>query len=1111
MPVYDTASVGLLVPWPAVQESTRSATLSSVSSRGASCGRPVADQATDALPVATGSWSSPPGGGTGYTFRVQRGGHVGPFASTWAWKDDTEATTSYRGHDWPTHVHRCQTLTARSGETALNLDMVTLPSGRVVGVQAVLLSGGEMEIRAFWLETDSITGCSAGDEIVIVTEDTAHAKYEGWNLSISGTPLNQPSVAYWQEEGRVLCAIRYVVGSLSSAIGQVALFESTDEGASWSLRNRDALVEPYQGGTSWRSSHGAFKLRRCGSNWSALSCYASNTSARYVEQWAGTTPDHLTLIERSELDVVEIDATGDGDGLQVIGVQYDGAGSREDIVCWRLGSAFQPLSETESVSVTTPTGGVVAGFYPTICLDTDGLLWAVYLDSGQRYTYAAYSLDRGATWLAPGYYPLETAANANLECCALTYHRGGLLYAAAVDNGADWNAAVGQRGFLYRLGGWDNAPLPEVPTRDGSRGRLGFGLPYSTTWTWGTGGANNCLSWFPTVLFTSTSPVGALTGAAPVVTIPDGADPYAVFTDAGAGSYVTWTPTAITYTDNGIIAEVDCKLDAAGTSALADNRIIQVRLPDVAGGGANIVEVSVRLATGSFDLYDERAGAVLQSVALAGTTRRLYRLVISGTDVALYYRQPSEQVWTQVTATTSSGASAAAERVRVGATGVGKGQSIRFYGVRFVGTVGLMGPRDPAQALAAANVLGRGTNTSPDQIYGGVRLQWKDGPLHPGHTWTLSPRYEYGPELLTARDHPSQSDRWQSSADGAVVDFVYQPAGGSLWRPPGSIFGMLLYADGVETLTVAGRDSTGTYQTLITANPNSGFTALSYTAPVTGGVTGYGLRPNTTGSTASRPWAQDELAGGWVRVITSGAAYRITGNTEGLWGPNSSLKPTLYLEGWDGAEPSTGTLTVYPPVSLHVVPERDPGTGYDRIRVRIAAAANTVEGRYTAKVVLGSVYTPGRRYSHGRVPSLEPKARGVETPGGRVFYDPEQPLVRYGRFAWADPYGTGDYYQYTANTGPEARLVASGGTQAASLVSATHLTLAAILRGIGGPARTLVYIPQVPATLSAWSTSDPERFLYGRIVGNLVTPRPWGDEGRNEEVMISEVTVEEAT
>lgn len=1116
MLVYDpNGYVGFIVPWSTVQKATWSESLSSLSSASPIPGFPEPDQDGDGLLNASGDWETPYGTGAGYVARVQRGGNVGPAAATFAVKDSAEADTSYRGHAWPTYARRMWPTAVRAGETAGPTDMVTLLSGRVVMVCGVR-TGATREIRALLIDDEALVGGTAGDEIVVVTSDTAHAKYEAWDLI---DPAGRPSIAYWEEENRVLIAVPYLTGT-TDKFGQVALFESTDEGATWAKRTGAALVKPFK--DAIHTSYGNYVLRRVGASWVWLGDYVTTGPSYHTEAYAGTSPDHMTLVEDAVLGsqgLQNISAAGDGDGLLVLGVSRSG-GAAYDVVCYRLGSAWQPLSETPSASLTDNLSGPIAGYYPVAAFDPDGTIWAVFIDATKTVAMLVYSIDHGESWLPGGYHPYESgdaggtakmASTIGLGSQSLACYRGGLLFSMRTDNGGDWGAAT-SRGFVLALGGWDNQPLAYLPGATRSETRLGYGASYTVSgWAWSTV-PESCLSWFPPTVITATDPPATATGAAATYTFTDGAEPYAEFADAGAGSFAGWTSAsgvAATYQGTGFVAEVDGYLSVTGTSAGADNRIIDVRLPSVVGGGGGSVKlhVSIRVEAGNIILYDERAGSALVTVAIAGNVRRKYRLVVANTSVSMLYRTPSAQVWTQVTATASTGASADAEHIQVGAL-TSKGQTLRIYSVQFVGQCGPQGPYDLAHAITAANILGRPASRRPTPINGGLGLSWRRGPLHPGSTWTVPKSAEYPPELVGCRDYPSISDRWRSSADNLAQHWVWEPAGGQLWRPPGAIFGMLIYGDGISTVTLSGRDAGGTLQALITADLSTGLTGLSYTAPSTAApLSGGSLRPNTTGSTAGRPWRENELAGGWVRVATSGAAYRITGNSEGLWGPSAHLKPTLYMADWDGAEPATGTITIYPPVSLHVAPEQNPGTGYDQLHLSITSTANTVDGRYELKAVIGSVFTPGRKNSHGRVPSLEPVARGVETAGGQVYYDPGQPLRKVGRLTWADPYGTADYYGYTSVIGPNAVKMTSGGTQPMTFVSATHRQFEGVMELLGGPARGLVYLPRVRPQLTAWSTADPDMFLYGRITSTITTPRPYGDEGVREEATISEIVV----
>ena len=1108
--VYDpNGNVGLGVPWTVLEASTYSGTLSNVSSRTPIPAQPVADQDSDALPIALNEWESPPASSPAYKLRIQHGGNVGGGA-TWAWKGSDEADTSYRGHDWPTRVRRMWAAAAQTGETAGAVDMVTLPSGRVVVVAGVRTAASANEIRALWIEDETLAGGTAAGEIVLASEDSADPTYRGWSMVAAA---GYPSVVYWEEERLVLCAVRYLYATGRRV--QVAIFQSADEGVTWTLRTPTALAAPIVDTT--RGSYGSLVLRRCGGSWVLLDEWrdTAGTPVLMYTQWAGTSPDEFVEVESSTLDAgdpatgaVQLHAAGDGDGLVVVGSGYD-SGAPSDVGMWRLGSAWMPLSEATRVSMTLWLGSAIAGSYPAVTLDPDGTLWAVYVAENEDVVHLVYSRDRGETWWPGGFHPLETDASAPIRYLGISTYRGGLLLHVGQANGASWLPGT-LRSFLVALGGWDNSPLPYLP-RTSAEARIGFGQESISGMSWGAANSS-CLSWFPPVDLTTPTPNATLLGAAPVSAFPDGDEPTITLGDAGAGSYIEWrnaAGVAIKYDTQGFIGEVDCALTTAGASTSADNVAIKVRLPNAAGSA--IVHVSIRLGPTDVVLFDEAAsggaGAALATVAIPGTTRREYRLVIAGTRVAMSYRVPGEQVWTQVTATASTGA-AAVELITVGAIATA-GQTMTVYRVSFVGTSGPRTTTDLSYPLAVAHLLGRRCAPAGVPMRLGIQVGWRRGPLHPGHTWTLGETAEYPPESVLCRDYPSPSDAWESSTDGVQMEWVWEPLGGQLWRPPGALFFLaVLAADGIDQIVLAGRDDAGTYQDLVTANLASGSSGLSYSAPTTGSATGGALRPAGTGTAATRPWRENELAGGWVRVATSGAAYRITGNTPGLWSPDAALRPTVYVDGWDDTEPATGTLTIYPPGSLHVSAEQDPAEGYDRIRLRIVASADTVEGRYRLKVAIGSVFLPGRRYSYGRNPSVEPVARGVETAGGRSFYDPNQPLRRYARFAWADPYGTRDYHSYSAS-GPNALLLASGGAHAHSFVSATHRELEGIMRLLGGPGRCLVYLPRVESQLTAWSTTDPERWLYGRITSALTTPRPYGDEGVREEVTVSELTMAE--
>lgn len=1066
---------GLIVPFAFLDADHRSAGISSLTEATPEPGTPEPDASNVGAMTcyAAGEQTS-----TAYDLQLVRGGLPVAGSATFQWK--TSTASAYQGQDWPTYLHEAIYLGPTGAQIGHWPDAIRLTDGTVLVVHVVEDGFGYKELRAYRIAEDStVTGATAGSETVILTQDPAADEYFGaLGLADFFSGGLVPSVVYLPDLDRVVVYLQ--VEYVGADILQLVAFSSADDGVTWSLWSGDCLRQPQ---TTTDRTYSGLAVRRIGDALLMFQCFSISGPDYFVEQWASIDGGiSFDLIETVNTDQHRPRAADSEDGRDF----YLWTRDISDGIGYvrRFGSPYQLLSETAAVAWATGATGTGTAAYSAGYVDEQGVIWTLAIDGTAQEIWAAYSEDQGATWHAAGYNPFATGTGSDtFEFIAACPRNGGaLVLTSLVDAG--WDTGAREKLIACQCGGWTTQTLPALASGDDYQhtGRLGMGAPFYGSWEYGADTA----TWIPLDAPADMGWTAAGT-ATESNTQTIGSEPYRqIATSAAARSYA-WAPT-LDFTD-GVIFEIDCQITSGGSASTYVARI-------TGDDGASTYTLLLYVGPSAVSVYDAEATATLFSAAIAGTTRRRYRLVARKDSVSLHYLTDTAGAsWVTVgaAAPTGTGGTTTAE-IQWGLLAT-ETTTIRVW---FVGFTCHVGPRDvEGLTHGAVDVLGAPCSARPTYISAGLRVAFSDGPGAPGDAWSLAPAYLYSADYATPSPVPSRSVRWRTTADetASVLGWLTD---GPVFLPP--VIAGVLYGP-ITSATLQGRDSSNAWVTLLTWDFTDGLTQ-GYQAALIGSTSGGMLQPGD--ATGSRYFARNELAGGHV-ILDSGTAYTITSNTEGWFDSTATVRCMITVSGWDDTESDTGTVQICPPGCLAVNSKIDTTETYSAFRLSISSA-KTATGDYRVKVIAGELHVFSTQYAHGRVISVDPRNVSAEAASGAVFVEAPSALVRTVRFAWTDPYDASRPY---ADTEEWVLLDSDVGSEAVGLVGAEHLSLQGLLAELQGAYKPIVYVSGLPFDPDGFSTTDPEYFLYGRLVSAIESPRTWGSEQADEVVTVSEIAIRE--
>lgn len=1053
---------------------------------------------------------------TTYNVICLRGGYVAD--AEFAWASVVSGTVGdYRGCNFPNlamDVHNIGGGTT-SATTAGWPESIRTNTGRVVWVWCkTTLIGTVRSIQVSYSDNlISITG--ADNSITLLSEDSGEDTYYVYTLDGPDCVC-----ARWDDEREVIQVWVRVVDPANS-LTQYVLFESDDDAVTWTLVQRNCLVNPYNPSDTLRRPvvglvAGTLMLLQPEDDSSSaytLTQFLSRDRGRTFELISSDASDHRRF------SMVEFN-----NSLQIAAVNW----STNDVEVLRIATAYDP--------VITQTWDVVTG------LTNQGHV-ALAVQHGRLYLFTTpashHSLEvRCSTtgdandWDYIGHDMLTfegAATNLDIEKLSAVGAFGGVALAFQVN---DTGVSTPFRNHLFalRCGGWNTVTTPRISPAGGDReGRVAFGTVNSTVV--GTYYAEDRTTWYPfvapdaitgaiwTVGGTGTDAAGMSVGGSPYRSV-----------SCGAGTSRSWTQTFTGSPPKGVLVYFDCEVSTGG-SVTSNDSAVRIVLTD---GSTVEYNLTVRLSAGSGVYLKDNVGgsslmvsadivnrhaffvAVREIEAGVSAIATIYSVSYSTLDV--YYN------WQELDSLTLSpdGTPAATSSVEFGVIGAGSAVAIaqKWYAFHYIAACGMTGLGDMALGTYAGVIsrMGGGAPCSgvPSEIREGLRVFWSGGPLKAGETWSIAPRYDYAKEHVYPHLYPSPRQAWRSDADGASETFqwLFDATDEACVGLGAGTWGIALIGINFSAWELQGQEAGGTWQDIIIGDTAAEFTDLPYRAGVRSTFTAPYVTVDMGGTGgAVRYIHENEMAGG--SIVIGSQYFKILRNTSGFWTPTAGKKPVLFLDPttWDSSVPDTGVLSIRPPNALGVAHGLG-STEYKRLRFRITAQT-TADGYYTiGSLIIGPVYVFGKQYSKGRTMSRTSNVGIARTAGGASSAVSFGPTSRTVGFGWFEGLDQSNIYDLRA----EPDYVTPGNTAGEEYALAARYDTPTMLDGLyvrlNGPERPVVYIPNIPydpneGVYQSTDGASINGFVYGRTVGDIKMTTVTGTEQSDEVVQIGAIEISE--
>jgi hypothetical protein len=785
--------------------------------------------------------------------------------------------------------------------------------------------------------------------------------------------------------------------------------------------------------------------------WAQYASTDGGASFRLVEWWGDTTPAG----PEPRHPIILSDPRAGG-----FVVACSRSSVADSLVVRRIGSPYTMLSEADVVELLALGTLSSVPEWVTGWADRQGVLWlAAPSTAGVRLLSSA---DGGASWLALTTPPYAAPAGA-LDRALATTARDVTVWAGADTDTTAW---APQQLLLWESGGWQQLCQPRV---------AGGYPPELRAWA---------VAWHP---WSSPVPQGwTRTGTAGTI--------------ASVGVPRLDLPTAtgsLYYIDTGAVLATGttAHIEVSGITGTISAAEVILRVV------VTTVEVEARFSGAHVRLYDVHAAAQIGSdhaLPTGGGQRWHVRLAVQGAGryVALYVRRHDQTTWALAASGTATAGSSATSRITFGhgaAAGTVSTASTWHRAAYSIGGYGVAGATNDAPAFG--DVLATAWPSLPGALLPdptgrlplaeGLDVCAAGGPGLRGESWTIAPDDRHAVDHLLSR---AVAEEWRS-ADDAVAQRIAWDAG-LVHHPGGRHVGVAVFGANFRECTLQGWDGAAWVDV---AALDLGLTGLSYTR------SGDTIRVASGGTARGQLRALD-LVGASI-VLGSGVIRRIAGAVGGTWADGSATA-TLRLEGVTGAEPTSGTATLWHRQGAAV--RFGHLTGYARWGLHLPAVS-TVDGVHRlGRVVIGSYHAFGAKYSRGRVEVQEAQVATADLPGLTTARR-LAPTRRRWRVAWVEGLPTRRHLTSPAHQ-------AAGGQPLASLGDVSIID--ALTDTHGGGQGQIVYLPRLKRTVGGASPETSR--APGRDLCALVTLRGApsvenveGDEVWREVVRIADVELEE--
>jgi len=1060
---------GLIVPDRRINPDSIWSGESSYDTADLRAGVPVAAQSSEMVLGAAGTIAAD------YDLRIQEAGIAGPYGATAVYKP--AADSDYIGWDPPQAVAGFEVVDWKTANGYEHTTACVTADGWVL-VAAAIQGGASASIVVHGRDPD--TGLWSNRATVVI--------------QITTNKLTPALVAL--PNGRV--HIYYHVYDATTGIANIAMEYSEDNGDTW-LSGSSACLAFDDLDEDAISLCGAYK----DGEFVLVRTFASGGTvpqAPDAQQYASYDGASFSLVSDTTGTVGPVDICAYVGGF-ISACAYDIAGT-ETIQGGRIGSAFQPLFGTASLSATPYLSGnfgmgITNATLPndTELLNYSASVWGngtvtitasedgtIYLISGADEQGIMQSIDGGTTWR-----PISDANANGLVWCghASTNHllergkavwfRGRIIVASQM---ATVNAAADASIFATTIGGYSTVTLPAAST--GYTRRAAF--PWYRNWV-----------------------------------ASDLPDATATFTNSGIGTSTITSGALVMTAASGFQENYDAAL-TGDTQATGFVCYAKFKVPAVGDNGAPFIEMRtsdtntytcrVDATEGKIRLRDEVASTTIdETLAALGNQVVAILFAADGNNCRAWYRlddgtQQTERKWIELGSETSlTAAAASSNRLRFGYAGGTTGTDGRFYEFHY-----------QCDSTKIRSLLTTATNPadlsgvplSTNEIYLGDTLKVKatGGPVYRNDSWSIPATSDYAIENVLPSVAPSPRVPWRSDTTTAGMEIAWDldPDAGT---PGASLIGNKIYGVYLSGINFREFD--------IEIHDNSAWSKVATvecSLEVSYQRRGNTVTPSTSAPGAGRYLVRNELAGGWFQ-FTGGTLRRIIGNTEGAWiAPANGKVPTLFLEGVSGSE-GTGIATGriwFPRVLATFLAPNDYIRGI-RLVLRNNGSAAPADGYFEiGQAVIGPLVVWGLDYEN-RARNIETNVDVVTAQDGSRRSRVLGPARRTVEFTW--PNGLPTRHIQGSSTS-DNWIAPSGETYAIAARHDVADLMQGLIEEIDGPATPIVYCPYV-ATGEATSYLNMRQMgaLYGRLISIGTIDTINGDEHIDEFVRLGAAVIEE--
>ncbi len=883
---------GFVVPDPRwiasnVRSKTASDAPSDYTEAGPRAGEAVPQQTTGLVVKTSGTQTAD----KVLEIQTQRGGHPVPDAATMLWKESTDSSIQWQGHDG------YQAITGWEGIVHSTTGLGLLPRAAVVRLQSgeLLLAESSNQTNHFMRVYDpKAGGWSLRDDLVLTPSTSKGA----------GALVQLPS-------GRV------VYYYIDAEFRQVHAAYSDDDGATWDTYSTRVLKQDAEEGVlevAVGYSRGVMVMitgeRVLSSGVPSGTLHAEQWVSYDLGQNFERVGDEWNAAASLEPRIFSV--VGMPSGKFVVAYYAEAA----DGYRVKAFSAAEPAHlATASIARASELSHVDEASI-VVWVDEDETVYAVYSQGNTTQTRThriERSQDQGASFgrVTSGLISLNHSGSERIVALAAasTGGRTALLHrwdssGATADRslGCMWLGGHGSHTFpTARL-----HPVPASPPQFGDLGGLGFSWEVdrvATTRTWGIG-------WVPICLPDSAGFALSQVGAPTVDLVSPGK--LRIKGVAGERNWYSDTDPDSQPTIESVYAAAIVEVVSGGS--LASNEIVfsvTVSNQDDAAGLQStwFQRVDLRFTGSAMRVYDHTAAAAIGAdvshdftsptwvaVALRGATGNAGELAIWIGDP----HKPKRALTLVRTSSTVADAGPSWLKSAVtfgGQTAASGGFEFYFHMVGATARMAQFVPRKPTNWVSGwSNPLylrGREWSTAPVLVYDDVRVEAEAGPTKHGDEWKIATEYAHPVSRIFPRNSPSPRETWRSTGDNVDQRIVLDLEDDSLFtasRLLSHSIGLVVLNSNVRELRLEMQSGSGAWTTIGTFTPREDGLAFRRTGRV--------MRPDPGATDSASFWFGRAQHVGDTVDLGAGEGtdlHKIDTNRPGAWSTDGSGTPPQQL------------------------------------------------------------------------------------------------------------------------------------------------------------------------------------------------------------------------